>query len=776
MPAVLYFLTFLSGFAALVYEMLWTRQLSLVLGNTTAAISTVVAAYMGGLALGSALFGRRADSWRRHLASYALIELGIGVTSLAVLLIIPVLESIYPAISAGTLGNATLLGAVRFVLVFLLLLVPTCLMGGTYPVLVKAITRHLSELGRTTGRLYATNTLGAVVGCLAAGVYLLGALGIQGTGYLAVGMNLAIALVAFSFDRWRSTSATPDSAPATTRRSASRDSLPARSLSTTVRRVIAVAIAATGFAALGYEIIWSRILGLVIGHSIYAFTFVLSTYLAGLALGGFLAALVLDRLREPIEWFVRGLLALAVCAGATLYMTPVLPFYDYNVGMQPLTYVAINLLACGAMLLLPTILLGAMLPLSMKIYTADLGHAGTQIGAVYAYNTIGSIAGSLATGFLFIPWIGTQAAFLAIVLGNLVLALLVGIVASKRFGYLPPGAALLILTCYALVAGHGSPLVRDKSLARAEGATRSSLTPLFFAEDQVAAVALCSDVKGTPWMVANGEPMTSLCIETTWMAHLPLAVAKAPREMLVLCLGAGNTVLSALPYDVNVTAVEISPMVVEATRRLHGDNLRLGANDRIVVADARNTVLVDRKKFDVITVDPPPPLYSAGCVNFHTAEFYEACRDRLSPGGALCLWLPFGHCTEEEYKMLLRTFYEVFPRMAVWSVSATSTSGLYLMAWGDDVQYDSDAVRSALLTPIVAADVARFDDHALEEILPRELLRDEQVALFCGAARVMTDNRPWLEFPLFRNAGSMEPPMSASPINDFLARPLAADP
>jgi len=739
---LLYLITFLSGFAALVYEVLWIRQLSLILGSTTASISTVVAAFMGGLALGSGLIGHWVDRRPRPLRVYAFIELGIGLSSLLVMVLLPALHSAYPRLAALGSSWGGLWALARFVIVFALLLLPASFMGGTFPILVKTMTLEVNSLGGTAGLLYGINTAGAVIGCFTTGIYLIGAVGLPGTYGVAVALNLIGAFLAWRLARFTA----PKTVPST--KAASGPTLRSG------RHSVVWAIAISGSIALGYEIIWSRALAIVLGHSIYAFTFVLSTYLAGLTLGGLISAPWLDRLRRPDRAFVVGLLVLAIVSGISLYLIPILPFREYEVGALPLTYIFKNLGCTAGLLLLPTTVLGALLPLAVKVYTPDLARVGRDVGYLYAWNTVGSITGSLISGFLLVPWLGTQEAFSLLVLANVGLALVVEMRTGARVALRVITVGFLALSAASLWTSHGSPIIRDKSVARVQRILRPRIELLYFGEDEVASVGLVREATGLKRLFADGTLMTHWGLETVWMAHLPLAIAADPHDVLVLCLGMGNTYAAAMHHSVRVEAVELSPKVVEAFRVLHGPQAGAEPTGRIVVGDARNVVLVAPRPFDVITVDPPPPLYSAGTVNFHTTEFYRLCLQRIRPDGVVCIWIPFRHSTVDEFKMLVKTFRAVFRRTQLWVPSpAIGLTGVYMIGLGAEVRFDLEAVRSRLLAPAVEADVRQFTQNPIERLLPVPVLSDGDIDDFCGEAALMDDNHPYLEFPLFRNVG-----------------------
>jgi spermidine synthase len=262
--------------------------------------------------------------------------------------------------------------------------------------------------------------------------------------------------------------------------------------------------------------------------------------------------------------------------------------------------------------------------------------------------------------------------------------------------------------------------------------------------------------------------MTHWGLETLWMAHLPLAMVDDPHDVLVLCLGMGNTYRAATLHPARVTAVELSRETVEAYHLLHAGRPAGGGDDRIEIGDARHAVLVTARQFDVITVDPPPPLYAAGTVNFHTREFFELLRARVRPRGVVCQWVPFYDCTIDEYKTIVRTFAAVFERTSIWIPSpAGAVTGVYLIGFGPEARIDPDRVRERLQSGLVAADVRQFSDAPLARLLPRQALHDAEIDAFCGAGPLLEDAHPFLEFPLFRNAGRSDA-MRFEPLLEFL--------
>jgi spermidine synthase len=319
-----------------------------------------------------------------------------------------------------------------------------------------------------------------------------------------------------------------------------------------------------------------------------------------------------------------------------------------------------------------------------------------------------------------------------------------------------------------LWAGRGSPIVRDKAVSRVEDFLQDNVDLRFFGEDDVAAVGMVRHKDGLEGLFADGVLMTHWGLETTFMAHLPLAIAKDPRDVLILCLGMGNTFVSTAGYPVRVEVVELSRKVVEAFRFAHNKERSESAERRITVGDARNSVLLASGPFDVITVDPPPPLYSAGTVNFHTTDFFRLCRAKIRPHGVVSVWIPFGGTTVDDFKILMKSFREVFEHTTVWVSSPNvGLSGIYMIGMRSESIPDAEEIRQRLLAPVVSLDLSRFTSGPIDPLLPILVLTDAEIDDFCATAPVMDDAHPYLEFPLFRNAGKRDL-MSFDPILDWL--------
>src|SRR5262245_32909070 len=408
-------LFFVSGASALIYEVVWSRDLTNVFGGSAFAIATVLAAFMAGLALGSTVFGKAIDRRGRPLAVYGVLEAGIGLWAIILPTLFHVLDHVYGGLYRSLNPGFYALSLVRFALCFLVLLVPTTLMGGTLPVLGKFLLQNRETIGQRAGLLYGVNTLGAVLGTAVGGFFLLPTLGLRNSTLLAVAINLAVAALAIlSSLRFPRLGQEPTAAPVTTPRPVET--------SRNLDRAVLLVYAASGFAALAYEVAWTKTLAMILGSTNYAFTSMLTTFLLGLSLGSFVFGRIADRSRRPETVLAVVQLGIPVLALATIPILAALPQLFVN-GFQKLqgSWSALELYRmalAGLTMFLPTILMGATFPLVTRLYVGRKD-TGNRLGRLYAANTLGAILGSFLTGFLLLPWIGRQNSILAATFVNL---------------------------------------------------------------------------------------------------------------------------------------------------------------------------------------------------------------------------------------------------------------------------------------------------------------------------------------------------------------------
>lgn len=725
----------LSGISGLLYQVVWLRMLTRILGSTTYATSAVLAAFMAGLALGSWLAGRYVDRVSRPLRMYALLEIGIGLSAIATLGLPDVLLPLYRIIYDLAGGVRLWLTAGQVFLALAILLVPTALMGATLPTLCALGMRRQADFRRCVGFLYSLNTLGALVGTCLGGFVLLGIYGETTTLAIGVLINLLVAGAA-----WIGSRATPmpNTSLAPVESSAAAPTLPAG-----CRRAILCTFAVSGFTALGSEVVWSRMLMLYQGTSIYAFSAMLAVVLAGIGAGSLLGGSRRLGCSDPLRRLARVQIGIA---SATI------------VALHCFRYLPVGTLLPPLILLTPLALLwGVSFPLAVACYESVQTRVGQTIGTAYAWNTVGCIAGSLAAGFVLIPLVGCSRA-LALLAGlSLLPALWLLNANPQRAPWRRSGELLLAVICAPLLIFAGDPyfdVLKSEMLDRyPTGIDVYSHTEEATATTTVFGSTDANAMNKQLWV--NGNGVTHLTPSTKLMAHLPLALADRPRDVLVLCLGMGTSLRSACTHaDVRVRVVELVPAVARAFEYFHPDSadLLLRPNVELVVDDGRNDLLMHPDKlYDVITLDPPPPLYSAGTVNLYSRDFLLLCQRQLSPHGVLCVYIQPDSLTEN--LMLFRTFLDVFEHVKVWTCPGEHR-GYLMIATREPLKMSEvpAKVRKLYDNPAIAADLREWGASldSPEKILDLYVSDGDALRAVSADAPIVTDDRPYTEFPLWR--------------------------
>lgn len=786
----IYSIFVVSGATSLAYEVVWTRLLVRVFGATSFAVTTVLASYMAGLALGSYVFGRLVDKrWspetrpgdtragevgaakvgfarsllavRHPVRLYGLLELGIGLFALVFPLVILALNGFYRAIYPGFEGNYQLLTLVRFVLCFLVLLVPTTLMGGTLPVLGKYIAGSRSTLTGRIGALYAVNTFGAAAGAFATGYLLLPQLGVSRTTWLCVAFNAAIFACAMVLGR-RATEvnvAAPGASAA--ENVSSGPSVPA---DRGRQRVVLLAFLLTGFAALSVEVLWTRVLTLVIGTTVYAFSAMLGTFLLGLAVGSAVFARVAQQARRP------GLALGAVVAGigTTIFLSSMV------FGNLPLLYIGagqkmgwswasmmwVQLLFCLIIMMVPTFLMGGTFPLVTRIYVREVARVGSGVGTAYAFNTVGSILGAFAGSFIFLQFLGIEKSLTAVALIYLVVGLVLLLKAAGLDGRRRVAAGACVAAvglAVTLLAPRWDPRLMTTAVYRYaqtyETAERlrehlRDRQVLFYDDGPGATVTVERNADELALGIdGKADASTSVGDMTTqiMLAHLPLLLHPKPDTVLVIGLGCGVTLGSVERYPVRaIDCVELLGNVVRASRRFDDYNYRCLDDPRVnlILADARNHVLLSHKKYDVIISEPTNP-WIAGVGDLFTKEFFEMARERLRPGGMICAWFHIYHMGDNDLRSMAKTFLQVFPEASMWMLNDSDV--IFLGSLGPVVFDEGLGRRFAI--PAVSADLGRIWVRDPADVLGGYIWGKDGLARYAERSRLAhTDDNMLLEY------------------------------
>lgn len=735
-------LLFASGASALVYQVLWIKQVALIVGVDVYAVTTGVSAFFLGLACGGWVLGRLADRVARPLLFYAAMELGIAVLGLGATLGLAQAAPWFVAIESRA-------GLLAWGLPFALIGVPALLMGGTLPALMAACAPSAAKIARTGGGLYAANTLGAMTGALLTTFMLVPSFGVRGAAMAAALLNLALAAAAFGLGR---ASAPRAIVPVMAAPVAPNTAIAAPQ----ARARLAIGLyAVAGGIALGYEVVWSQTIVQFMSTRSFAFTIVLATYLGGLVVGSAVYARFADRVRDPWGVFgvlvgLAGLVALLQLAGLGNWLgqwqVSLAGAVMAVTGSELAAMCARFALAGLCVVFAPTVLLGAAFPAALRL-CAEPGHIGRDMGVVLALNTVGGIAGTFLTGFVLVPVLGLVHA-----LGILAAAAAtVGTVAVLRGPGVRPAmcaAALGIGVCVA-VAGVLTPPDRlARLLAEAKDGTLVS-----YEESPGGTVAVIE--QGRPGAsfrrlyisgVSNSGDAIGSLRYMRLQALLPLLVhAREPRSALVVALGTGITAGALTQYpglERRVTA-ELLPAVVRAVPEFRG-NYDVSRNPRsdIRVRDGRHELLRSAERYDLITLEPPPPS-AAGVVNLYSRDFYALARSRLQPGGLFAQWLPIATQNDEDTRALVRSFLDAFPHASLWT---TEVHEMLLVGADAPLELDAARIQARFNQPSVAGALREVGINSPAALLATWVTGREGLERYAAGAPAVTDDRPLIEY------------------------------
>ena len=754
----------LSGAAGLIYEVVWSRQLVLVFGNTTQAVSAILTGFFGGMAIGSVIGGRVADRVRRPLRLYGVIEIVLVAVVLITPLLFRGLHEVYRAGYASLENQPTALALLRYALALLALAPATVLMGATLPTLSRHLARRREELGGAFGRLYAINTVGAIVGTVAAGLVLIEILGLTGTLIVGAAASGTAGLSAILLDRRDQTAdrgsvaeTSIAGAPAnTTARIASHDPAPRDAWAG--RRVPLIVAFVSGLTSLGYQLLWTRLLASGSGNTTYVFTAILSVFLVGIAIGAAIVARQVGRSSESSGRAVFGrlgavqvLVAAIVLAGLLVLsgQLPSLPF--------PVRVIIVVLPA--------TLAIGLTLPLASSLVASDDAGIGRDAGLLLGSNTLGAIGGTFIIPFFLIPAIGSPASLVVLALVNLALGL--GLLTrGTDLARVPrriaasAGGALVALAIIALAVPNR--LVMDPG---ATGLARSSVL-LATAEDEIASVQ-AGGRQPLLRLLVGGTGMTRLTVDAKLMAYVPIITRPDAQRMLVICFGMGSSYRSGLIAGLDVDGVELVPSVPNMFGFFYPDAAQVLASPRghLIITDGRNYVELSDRTYDLIVVDPPPPIESSGTSVLYSREFYRASKGRLTPGGVMMEWMPYSQ-TVDEFRAHVATFHDVFPNVLI--AFGPTGKGVYMLGSDQPIAIDAANVRSVLARAGVVDDLVGTPDSPVttadawaQTISRLGWIEGDQVARFAAGATLILDDRPVTEYFLLRRLfGPRSPTMS----------------
>jgi spermidine synthase len=758
---LLYILFSLSGFSALVYEVLWTKHLSLTFGTTMIAVSIVAATFMAGLALGSYLLGKYADHETNLLRIYAYLELGIAIFALLFPPALLTIDYLHTYITASASALPGLSHAAHLVLSSLILAPPTIFMGGTFPLMCRYFARKKS--GGQIGRLYAMNTLGATLGAFLAGYVLIPFLGLSGTNMLAVLINLVIAVISWHFSKISGITPTSDVSKVTR----SEHAQLARS-----QRPVLIAIALIGFFSLSYEILWTRVFLLFLGSTSYAFSLILSSFLISIAVGGAIYARKVHPDIDEKTLFIR----LTMLMGLSILVT--VPFYDqlalvfqwaHEISGERwwlLTLLSGIIVFCT--MCVPIIISGSLLPAAIAIINPGKIRTGEGVGLVVLHNTFGAVIGSLLAGFFLIPTLGSQLSFQLLAIVNILLGgALCYIFAPHPFRRLrhPMTAACVLAPMLIFLSPQWDQTLMNCGVyCYAPAFTKSGGIKKALKQDQILEIIEGIDttvaIKESPdgkirFLSVNGKTDASSGVDMptqVLIGQLPLLLHPNPQDALVIGLGSGITLGGANEHPLRqLDCVEISPGVVSASRYFEKENLSVLADPKINlhIEDGRNLLLTSEQYYDVIVSQPSNP-WQSGNANLFTHEFYQLGAKRLKERGLFCQWIGLYDITTENLQIALNTFLQTFPKAMVFK----SNADLILIGAQHKLSFDYAALKRKMRDPAIQKVLGAINISSPGDIIGKHFVyTDEALRQFSHSAAINTDDFPRLEYSSRYNLG-----------------------
>lgn len=775
----LYLCFFLSGIAGLTYEIVWSKYLALFMGSTGEAHVIILSTYMGGLALGAWWFGRRADRSPNPLRLYVALELGIGLMGLIYPRLFEPMRALFISVvrTLGLGSGALHLSAI--LICILTLLPPTILMGGTLPVLGRHMIRSQQSIGQRIASLYYLNSFGAVLGSLLAGFWIIRTVGLEFSLMLAGILNLIVAFSAYLASQLYPEAAEipqdelllSDTSPLDAAR-ASFDTESRRAW--TPSRIAIIVIGLSGLASMIYEVAWIRLLALVLGSSSFSFSLMLAAFISGITLGSFLLSF-----KKSDTGYYRILgwceLAIGLTALVSIFGYQHLPILlnHWRTSLVPSehTYALFQVVQfsiCFMVMVVPTIFMGATVPAASRVVAEGMEGLGRKIGNVFAINTTGTLIGAALAGFAMLPLLGIRHTIEAAVILNVVLGLWVLMSdstpsSSRLFNKATAWLfALGIPALYLILAPEWDRKVFTAATYRSRVRIESmdhfkkmlkDRKFLYYKDGADATIAVSDDSDGTRALLINGKPDASTTgdmLTQLMVGHLPMLMHPNPENVLIVGLGGGISAGATTLYDSKVLhCVELIPEVVEAAGHFAEYNHDVTHHPvaEIFVQDAKTFLQVTPEKYDVI-INQPTNLWISGVAGLFTIEYFNACRERMKPGGFFILWIQAYEMPDATMFSILGTFNEVFPYSTLFNLN-----GMDVAVVGSLTPFDPDLalMEKRLADPKVAADLSPFGVNGILPILSMQMATKTRTpGPYVAIGGLNSDFHPTLEYEAAR--------------------------
>lgn len=756
----------ISGMAGLIYQIVWFKYLGLFLGNTTYAQMTVLATFLGGLALGNFLFGRNADAVKNPVRVYSLLELTIGLYCFSYPALSSILGNVFLSMSSNLNIETQLFvfNSFRFLISAILLLIPTALMGGTLPVLSKFFVEKISESRKEVALLYFLNSFGAVIGVIFAGFILIKDFGLEITNYTTAAINVLLGVAAFALS-FSIKNFLAEVKPLT---EVPEEQAHNKNISP---EVIILVAGISGMAALLYEMVWTRLLINFFGSSTYAFSIMLLSFIGGITIGSFIISLKFLSKFNYVKLlsFCQSAIALSTIAVLSLYER--LPYYLWRfsalLNKSDETFwifLLVEFAVCFALILLPTIFMGMSLPLATEIVSRSNQKIGASVGKIFSVNTLGTVGGVIITGLIFIPIWEIKGAFEIGIALNLFAALLIILFFKPISTSLKVVLSLIIMfgfLAYLSISPEWNKRVMLSGVFKSFGDAPpksfndflnrfSNEEIIFYKEGATAnvAVAQLKSDHSKKRLVINGKADASTYFDMPTqilLGQIPMLLHPNAKKVFVVGFGSGTTIGSVLTHPVEkVTCAEISKEVIDAAKYFSKENYNCVSDKRLrlINEDAHTLLKLSKEKYDVIISEPSNP-WIAGIGNLFSKEYFKKCFDKLDDNGIMVQWFHLYEANDEVVRLVLSTFASVFPYCQLWNSVAND---IILVGSKKEIPLNLERLTQEFQSPKVAADLNRVRIHNPFTFLACQSYSPRGFSQLVAQQPINSETKPVLEF------------------------------
>lgn len=745
---ILFTVLFLSGVSALIYQIVWIRRFGLVFGVDVFTMATVLSAFMGGLAIGSLIFGRLADKLKNPLTLFLILESGIGLFAILFPFTFKGLINLYTPIIQSP-GISDYSGqVVKFIFSFIYLLIPTTLMGGTLPVIFKFFVKRLNNLGWHISSLFAINNLGAVIGCFLAGFILIKTFGITASLYIAASINLINAIVVFVVSKRipygneeGQTEVIQTYLPDET-----------NSLSKSMLKMVLWVFAIEGFATLAFEVIWTRIfIGFSFDKTTYFYSVIVLGFVFGLSLGSFLISKWIDTRKNLVTFLavieivigISSMLLLMLFSKLSLSLNLHRTVFDPWIKIIGKEYLIFFLI-----LILPATLTGMVYPVVSKLYADNVGKLGRRMGMIGFLDTIGSVVGSFAAGFILIPLLGVVESFITIVALNIMMGIMLlffNKTMQKRLKFIML-LSTVILSVLLFLKAPAKKYFSWWDKSKNEPWTNFVEKIPFYYEGTDATVTL-RQYHNYMALNINGHntAYTSLKdqIVNRMLGYVPYMVHPKPKKALVIGFGLGFTVESLIQNEIDtVDVAEICPGVIKSGLAMNTWNNAALKNPKVHthLEDGRELLFKTKAKYDIITSNAVHPRLSN---NIYTQDFYELCVSRMNKGGIMCQWATPNWMNEAEFKAQMKAFVNAFRYCQLWYINEYT---IILIGSGEPIRINYNLISERFGDAKVKEDLLNINMTDPFEFVSQFSMQKDMLMKYSQDGASNTDDFPIVEF------------------------------